>query len=198
MTKETHSSGGIIVGLIAFNTFITKLIPNYSVVYQIFLTFLFFHASYIGSLFPDIDMKSSFISKRYPFIAKKFGKKCRHRGFTHSFLSLFLFILFFEVAYIITDKNIIMFCVGLGFILGYISHMILDLLTSEGIELFNPWRINLHILPIKTGSKAEKYLNKSLKIFITFLIVYNIILLINAHYDVDLIKYVFSFSNSKL
>lgn len=190
MTKETHSSGGLIIALLALNVFLTKFISSYSLIYKIFLILLFFHSSYIGALFPDIDMKSSYISKRYPFLAKHFGKKCRHRGFTHSFLAVLLFSLFFEVIYMISNQNIIVLSIGLGFLLGYASHMILDFLTSEGIEFFNPIKINIHILPIKTGGTSEKYINKFLRLMIFFLCFYNILLIAGDYYKFDIITYI--------
>lgn len=190
MTKETHSSGGTIIALLALNIFLTKFISSYNLIYKIFLILLFFHSSYIGSLFPDIDMKSSYISKRYPFLSKYFGKKCRHRGFTHSFLAVLLFTFFFEVIYMISNKNIIVLSIGIGFILGYSSHMILDFLTSEGIEFFNPIRINIHILPIKTGGTSEKYINKFLRLMIIVLCLYNFLLITGDYYKFDLINYI--------
>ena len=51
-------------------------------------------------------------------------------------------------------------------------------LTENGIEIFYPCKINFKIATINTGSKVEKFLNKTFKILIWVLIVYNILLLL--------------------
>lgn len=177
MTKETHSTGGVCISLIMLNSLITLFLLPYDIAYTILLIALFFHFSYIGSLFPDIDQRKSSISQMYPFISKHLGSRCRHRGFTHSLLCLSLIGLILYTIVHISNFNIIFLVISLGFVCGYVSHLFLDFLTSEGIELFFPWKANLKIAKIKTGSKLEKMINKFLKIVNIFLIGYNIYLI---------------------
>lgn len=177
MTKETHSTGGVCISLLTLNYFITEFLTPYSLVYKVLLIALFFHFSYIGALFPDIDQRKSSISKMYPFLSKHLGSRCKHRGFTHSFLCLFIiFCISYEIIYI-SSGNIILISICSGFIFGYISHLVLDFLTIEGIELLFPWKTNFKIAKIKTGSKIEKFINKIIRIINIILIIQNVFLI---------------------
>lgn len=181
MTKQTHSSGGVLLALIGLQYFINTYLTECSLPYSIVLIGLYFYSSYIGSLLPDIDMKSSFISKRHPLLSKHFGKKCRHRGFTHSLLFLFLLSKGCELLVLVGQNNIVFISVSTGFLLGYLSHLVLDLLTKEGIELFFPCKINFKLLPIKTNSKPERYFNRILNFLVLMLILYNFYIILNLN-----------------
>lgn len=178
MTGNTHSKGGICFALILLNLFIVKVIPAYNIAYKILLVIMFFAGSYIGSLFPDIDQKKSSISKMLPFLAKTFGAKCRHRGFTHSLLCLGIFSLILGIISFLSEFNIIVTSLSLGLICGYISHLILDLLTADGIEIFYPCKINFKLGSIKTGSKGEKFADKFINFLTIALIGVNLYLVI--------------------
>ncbi|EGT5063775.1 metal-dependent hydrolase, partial [Clostridioides difficile] len=69
-------------------------------------------------------------------------------------------------------------CLSSGFIIGYLSHLCLDLITKEGIELFYPITINISLLPIKTNSKTEKFISKLLNFIVIFLIGYQFYILL--------------------
>ncbi|MEG1254584.1 metal-dependent hydrolase [Clostridium sp.] len=173
MTKQTHSSGGFLVALLAIYPMIIKPTNDYTFSYQILLIGLYFYSANMGALFPDIDLKSSYISKRYPFIAKYLGKKCRHRGFTHSLLFLLLLYLLCLFLIFISQWNIVIIALCYGFLFGYASHLFLDILTHQGIKLFFPVDLNIHILSFKTNSAGEKIFSKILKIF-TIILILNI------------------------
>lgn len=188
MTKETHSTGGVCIALIMLNYFTTKYLIPYNISYKVLLIALFFHFSYIGSLFPDIDQRKSSISQMYPFLSKHFGSKCRHRGFTHSFLFVaIVYFIFYTILYI-SNFNIILLSMFFGFICGYLSHLALDFITSEGIELFFPWKVNIKIAKIRTGSKLEKLINKFIKLINLLLVIYNIYLLSYSVFGITLFK----------
>lgn len=189
MTKQTHSSGGFLIALITLNIFITKYLIHYNISYGLLSLVIYFYTSHIGSLFPDIDMKSSFISKRHPFISKSFGKRCRHRGFTHSLLAMLILYIIFNIFIIISNDNIIIISMCYGFFIGYASHLILDLLTKEGIELLYPCRANLNIFFIKTNSNGEKHFNRFLKFIISIYILYNVYLIANNIFHLDILNY---------
>lgn len=178
MTGSTHSKGGICFALILLNLFIVKIIPTYNFAYKILLVFFFFVGSYVGALFPDIDQKKSSISRALPFLAKTFGAKCRHRGFTHSLLCLGIFSLILFIISFLSEFNIIISSLCFGFVSGYISHLFLDLLTSDGIEIFYPCKTNFKLGFIKTGSKAEKFIDKFINFLTIALIGVNLYLLI--------------------
>lgn len=126
-------------------------------------------AASIGALLPDIDIKHSSINsliKRglilipflvvaaiyfdYKFTAEtaialtvtmlifKFSK---HRSITHSFLGLIITFGVIHHFLGITDFKFIIY----PFILGGISHIVLDMLTPEGVELFFPLRKHIGI-----------------------------------------------------
>lgn len=181
MTKETHSSGGILLALIGLQYFLNTYLNDYNILYTIVLVGVYFYSSYIGSLLPDIDMRSSYISKRHPLLSKHFGRKCRHRGFTHSLLFLFILSKGCELLVLIGQHNIVFISVSTGFLLGYLSHLVLDILTKEGIELFFPCRINFKLLPIKTNSKPERYINSILNFLVMILILYNFYIILNLN-----------------
>lgn len=177
MTKETHSTGGILISLIVINYFINTFLLEYNIFYILFLILIFFYFSYLGSLFPDIDHKRSSISKMFPLLSNILSKHCRHRGFTHSILCLALIGFIFKFIIFISDFNIITLTSSFGFVCGYASHLLLDLTTLEGIEIFYPCKINFKLGKIKTGSKFEKFFNNFLKIINSSLIIYNMYLL---------------------
>jgi len=80
-----------------------------------------------GSLLPDIDTKTSSLGRWIVF--RPFQVAFAHRGITHSLL--FLGILSLAFWYILPQGL-------LGFVIGYGSHLFLDLLTIKGIPLFWP------------------------------------------------------------
>lgn len=172
MVKETHTKGSYIFALIVLPFFNDKFLNGYDILYKLILISLYLYFSYVGSLFPDIDLKNSYISKIYPKLYKTFGSKFKHRGFTHSLIFLYFLSYFFNFIVKSTDNNIaFIFSCG-GFLIGYLSHLCLDLITKEGIEIFSPISINISILPIKTSSKSEKIICKVLNFILIFLMGY--------------------------
>jgi inner membrane protein len=78
----------------------------------------------LGGLWPDTDTKKSIMGRLFPL-----WLICKHRGFTHSLLGLFIFT--FVIAGIECNiETVVCFAVG------YFSHLILDWTTPMGI----PWR----------------------------------------------------------
>lgn len=177
MTKETHSKGGYIVGLLLLPYIYTTFLMEYNLSYRIVLLFIYAYFTHFGSLLSDIDMRGSYISKRFPLIYKLFGKKFKHRGFTHSLLFLGLIALVGDTVLVSSNDNIVFTCIFSGLLAGVMSHICLDLITKEGVELFYPVRINFSILPIKTGSKTERNINKALSLLVVFLIGYRFYLI---------------------
>lgn len=86
----------------------------------------------------------------------------RHRGFTHSLLGL---VLFSVIVYIGT-LNYNLYVVFVGFVIGYVSHLVLDLVTVQGIELLYPYKKNIKIpLGIKTNGKVENLILSATSIY---------------------------------
>lgn len=77
----------------------------------------------------------------------------RHRGFTHSLLSL---VLFSTIVYIGTSEFNLHEAYT-GFVIGYVSHLALDIVTTQGIELFFPLKKNIRLpLGIRTNGVVEQ------------------------------------------
>lgn len=177
MVKETHIKGGYIFALLALPFINNKFLGGYSLIYKSILLAIYIYFSYLGSLFPDIDMRSSYISKRYPTLYKKIGSNFKHRGFTHSLLFISFLCYIFDLLIKFSDGNIVFLCLSSGFIVGYMSHLCLDMITKEGIQVFYPICINFSLLPIKTSSKSEKIICKALNFIFIFLLGYRFYIL---------------------
>lgn len=109
----------------------------------------------IGALIPDMDTSGNYLWELLPqgqklggFLRKIFYK---HRTITHSLLGFFLVFKFFEwilpkvfnSSFI--DPNIIF----VSIIIGFISHLLADSFTEEGIPLLFPLKVTFGIPPIK-------------------------------------------------
>lgn len=109
----------------------------------------------VGALIPDMDTGGNYLWGLLPqgqklgnFLRKIFYK---HRTITHSLLGFFLIFKFFEwllprifnPSFI--DPNIIFASI----IIGYVSHLLADSFTEEGIPLLFPIPFTFGIPPIK-------------------------------------------------
>lgn len=139
MEGKTHIAGGIAVGALYLNF-------GGSVEHEA----LFFGSLALGALIPDIDHTGSSIGRKVPLLDNLVSALFGHRAFTHSLLILFLaFFLFTQTSW----PGALEF----GIWLGMASHMVLDMLTKQGIKLFWPLKTNIG-LPggITTGGAIEK------------------------------------------
>ncbi len=122
MMFRTHLAFGFLIGLLS----IKYLTPRNQV--------FFIALCLLGSLLPDIDHPRSKIGKHVKIISVFF----EHRGFFHSgFAVAGLVVLFVSLA----KLNVY----TLGLIIGYASHILIDVMTKEGIMLLHPFskfRIN--------------------------------------------------------
>lgn len=126
-------------------------------------TIAFFLAAQVGSLTPDLDHPQALLSKKIPLSSVTVGL-LRHRTLTHSLVGLTLaygiakyiiplfllwlgsFILSLLPEYnteLISIANTISNFLGEGFLwgfmLGYISHIVIDLFNPMGVQLFYPF-----------------------------------------------------------
>jgi inner membrane protein len=126
-------------------------------------------ANMIGGLAPDIDQPTADLWRRLP-AGTIFGKLLSpilggHRFISHSILGIFLFGYgaSFLLKTISTVLLVDMRFVWWSFMIGFISHLIMDTFTKEGVPwLFPiPFRFGfppLKFLRIKTGGLLEKSL----------------------------------------
>ena len=122
----------------------------------------------VGSLLPDIDQASNRLWDLLPG-GNLIGKYLRkiflsHRTISHSLLGVFLInkILLWLVPKILNPGFIIIELVHASIMIGFISHLLLDSFTEEGLPLFFPLKWKFGFPPIKqwrieTGKWFEKF-----------------------------------------
>jgi inner membrane protein len=136
---KTHIVGGITAGVLYLNF-------GGSVDQEV----LFFGSLALGALIPDIDHTGSIIGRKVPLVDDIISAIFGHRSFTHSLIFLVLVNLLFS-------KTPWPESIELGILLGMLSHMILDMLTKQGIKFLWPLDINIGIPGgINTGGALEQ------------------------------------------
>lgn len=112
-------------------------------------------AADVGALIPDLDTAGNRLWDLLP-AGRTTGKVLRrifykHRTITHSFLGVYLIYNFFDWIFpkflnpSFVDPQIILISV----MIGYLSHLLADSLTEEGLPLLFPLRISFGFPPIK-------------------------------------------------
>jgi len=162
MTARTHD-------IIAFTSLVTVSVYFPPDKLNLMTLFSAIIAADLGALIPDMDQAGNRIWDLLP-AGQTVGKIFRrifykHRTITHSLLGLYgiykglEFILpkIFNTGFI--DPKIILFSV----MVGYISHLIADSFTKEGLPLFFPLPVDIGIPPIKAfrikaGGTVEKFI----------------------------------------
>lgn len=124
-------------------------------------------ANFIGGLTPDIDQPTADLWHRLPaggVIGKILSPLLGgHRFISHSVLGIIIFgfgfnyLLEMSKNVLIIDKNLVWY----SFMIGYISHLIMDTFTREGVPWLFPIPLKIGIPPIralriKTGGLIEK------------------------------------------
>ncbi|KGA34197.1 metal-dependent hydrolase [Pectobacterium brasiliense] len=112
----------------------------------------------LTALLPDIDHPKSVLGQRLKWLSSPIARLFGHRGFTHSFLAIAAGIFFIQTRLppdwpIPTDAYHAM-------IVGYLSHILADMLTPSGVPLLWPcrWRFRLPILNSQKGNQLERFL----------------------------------------
>lgn len=80
-------------------------------------------------LLPDIDHPKSFLGQRLKWVSKPIARAFGHRGFTHSLLAVFALLATFYLK--VPDTWIIPADALQGMVLGYLSHIVADMLTPR-------------------------------------------------------------------
>jgi inner membrane protein len=160
MTGRTHDLAAFttLIGYIAYGT-----VPKMT-----FATaFVSFSSAMIGGLLPDIDNATSDFWQKIPagtFIGRVIHPLIgHHRMISHSIIGIFIAgflikqILSAISHVLIVDMNIVWWTL----MMSYISHLIMDSFTIEGVPWFFPIPIRIGFPPfkflrIKTGGLVEK------------------------------------------
>lgn len=122
----------------------------------------------VGSLLPDIDQVSNRLWDLLPAgnsIGRIFRKLfLSHRTLSHSILGIFLvhMLLQWVLPKVLNANSMNIELIYYSIIIGFVSHLFLDMWTEEGIPLFFPIRWKIGIPPIsswriKTGKWFEKF-----------------------------------------
>lgn len=162
MTGRTHD----LAAFTALNLIVaTQPVPDVTLP----TVFISFGANMLGGLAPDIDQSTANFWDNIRggnvlarLISPLLGG---HRFISHSILGVIIFAFLLEwilnllSSFLIVDMNI----VWISFMVGYVSHLITDTFTKDGVPYFFPVPMNFGIPPfrflrIKTGGFIEKSL----------------------------------------
>jgi inner membrane protein len=139
MTGKTHISCGLLIGALSINYFHTEIFTSVTIM----------TLAVISSIFPDICHTRSIIGRRFKLISFIVRLLFGHRTFTHSLL--FMIIIGALLVFIQSPTRYIV-----TIMLGLISHVILDMLTSRGVKLFYPLPINVRFpFVCRTGGLVD-------------------------------------------
>ena len=153
MTYKTHFVGGIcaagIVGAV-------MPIENIAVVAGV---------SAFSALLPDIDIEGSKVNNKAGIVGKGVTSIFSHRGFIHTPI---LYVVLYALMSMVLPQAI---C--LGFLIGTMSHLILDTFNYKGIMWLYPFsKKHYHIASIKTRTTMET-------IFMAIMIAITLFVLVN-------------------
>ena len=164
MLGRTHRIGGISAALIT-STFLYTAGYTTLVEYPLLMTTVI-AGGWLGGLMPDIDHPNSTIS-RYKVLGVPIFKPIAwlintlfgHRGATHTLWALILtsapFLVlptFIPTNYVILQILSVLF--GIGYAVGYFSHLFLDSLTPSGTPMLWPLP-DIHLGRLTTGKYDE-------------------------------------------
>lgn len=103
-------------------------------------------ASTFFALLPDIDTPESFMGHKIPILPTIINLLVGHRTLTHS-------LAFLAAGYFLLGS--ISKVVALAWLFGVGSHILADILTPQGVQLFWPYPLQIKINAIQTGGMTE-------------------------------------------
>jgi len=165
MRTPTHITGGL---------FITGTLASF------FNINIFAHISYlilitIFSILPDIDLRKSTIGRLLYPIAYLIDKRFGHRTITHSLLFVFLISC---ITIIILKIFLLPYTYLLLILFALFSHLILDMITIQGVPLFYPKR-NPCVIP---GNVDYRFNTSNSKADIFLSIIFTLLLFTFSNY----------------
>ncbi len=113
----------------------------------------------LGALLPDIDHPSSILGRIFRVISLPISKLCGHRGFTHSLIA-WLILLISCYQWLPTQWGLPADLIQ-AFLLGYMSHLVADMLTPSGVPFLwpLPTRFCFPILRGKNSKRGERFIS---------------------------------------
>ena len=137
MTAEGHLLFSIACAVFAKNAELTPVLAQgdwWHIVPSAILT----------CLLPDIDHPKSFLGQRLKWISKPIARAFGHRGFTHSLLAVFALLATFYLK--VPESWFIPADALQGMVLGYLSHILADMLTPACLSWFPKRATNWNVL----------------------------------------------------
>ena len=134
MTLPNHIAGGIVFTGIFASFFSINILSNPIAI----------GTTIVASILPDIDHTKSLIGKLFLPLSRFLNRRFGHRTITHSitFLGMLSLILLF------LERNFFpAYPITTVFFMAYISHLLLDMATIQGVPLFYPFFRNPCVLP---------------------------------------------------
>jgi inner membrane protein len=149
MTGRTHD-------LISFASLltITSIYPPESL--NLTTTVACLMGSVVGALVPDMDQATNRLWDMLPagnFVGRVFRHlMLQHRTISHSIIGAFIFykILDIFIPKLLNPDYVNSSIVIVSLMIGYVSHLIADSLTKEGVPLFFPLQFKIGIPPIRS------------------------------------------------
>lgn len=178
MTARTHDAFAF-VSLVTVATFYPPISLN------LLTLFAGIVANNIGALIPDMDQAGNRLWDLLPLgdhLAKVFKRIFyKHRTLSHSILGVFLIykLLSWVLPKFLNPNFIDPEIVLISIMIGYISHLLADMLTKDGLPLFFPFPFEIGIPPIKalritTGKWMENIVvYPAIWVFLILVIYYN-------------------------
>lgn len=193
MQWKSHRIGGMCAG--AVTAAMVVGVPD--TIGEIILTGGIVAVSSIGSLLPDIDHPNSKISREnklassiinvgmqisrvitqillfFCFWISKKRKEQLLKGFEHRgiFHTLLMILLLYLLLGLVPLNNNIWSSIKFALLFGYLSHLLMDMLTVSGVKLFYPFiNHSFHLLPVvrlHTGNQVHENIAKAIFIIVT-------------------------------
>ncbi|WP_457748573.1 metal-dependent hydrolase [Sulfurimonas sp.] len=140
----------------------------------------------IGALAPDLDEEGSYLSRRIPVMPMLFSLfGVRHRGVTHRAISV-LFLLGLVIGLFFIDPGFESHLfIYFGFVLGYIMHLLGDMMTKGGInDFFFPVSSSKAVLM----PRVYRFYTGSLQEYLVFIAIIGVLALEIYFFGADLYK----------
>lgn len=178
MDGRTHRVGGICTGIICAEM-LTNL--DFSTKETTIQNLVIIGMATIGSLFPDIDTKTSIISKEMRITSFFIRLFTKHRGLMHRMCTYLICTpIFAAIGYglsalwnmYFTSSIVGLVAIGIfAFLCGVLCHLVFDMLTTEGTPILYPIIKNkISIAKLSGNNSRHRKLVTLLCIITTFLV----------------------------
>jgi inner membrane protein len=160
MSGTNHIAGGVVFTGLYLSMFDINIYSQ--------PIFLFFTAFF--SLLPDVDHTKSLIGKVFYPVAWYINKKYGHRTITHSLLC---YVILGLITAIVENNFYHDSTITKIFFWSYGSHLVLDMLTLQGVPLFYPYKKNPCVIP---GNPQFRFRSADFKAEIICFLIFGLLL----------------------